>query len=80
MQPQVRYVKSSDGVRIAVWTLGEGQPLVLLPWFGSSIEGDWELPEVRGNLERLAEKRKLVRYDAREFRAATVPVELSADG
>src|SRR5712691_7928481 len=66
MQPQVRYVKSSDGTRLAVATLGQGQPLVMVPvTYTISIEGLWELAETRRNLERLAENRKLVLYDCR---------------
>lgn len=61
MQPQVRYVTSSDGTRLAVSTLGEGQPLVIVrPSFGISLEGAWEIPEMRRNLEHLAEGRKVV--------------------
>jgi len=67
MQPQVRYLKSSDGARLAVSMLGEGRPLVIVPSaLGTiSIEGFWEIPEIRQNLERLAEKRKLILYDVR---------------
>jgi hypothetical protein len=42
MAPQVRYVRSSDGVSIVYWTLGDGRPLVskpLVPF--SHIEMEW---------------------------------------
>src|SRR5439155_25561066 len=29
--PHIQYVKTTDGVSIAFWTLGEGPPLVVLP-------------------------------------------------
>ena len=29
MEPRIQYAKTSDGVSIAYWTLGEGKPLVL---------------------------------------------------
>jgi pimeloyl-ACP methyl ester carboxylesterase len=66
MEPRIQYVKTADGVSIAFWTLGEGMPLVLmpsLPW--SHIQLEWQIPEWRRWYERLAEKRKLVRYDGR---------------
>ena len=76
MQPQVRYVKSSDGTRLAVFTLGEGRPLVIVPQVMTrSIEGYMEIPESRGNLERLAEKRKVVLYDFRGVGLSTRDVD-----
>ena len=29
MEPRIQYAKTTDGVSIAYWTLGEGAPLVL---------------------------------------------------
>ena len=66
MEPRVQYAKTADGVSIALWTLGEGIPLVLmlsLPF--SHIQLEWQMPEFRRWYERLAERRKLVRYDGR---------------
>ncbi|HSP54987.1 MAG TPA: adenylate/guanylate cyclase domain-containing protein [Dehalococcoidia bacterium] len=82
MRPQVRYVKSSDGTRLAVSTLGQGQPLVLCnsPMGTIGIEGLWEMPEIRRNLERLAETRKVILYDSRGVGLSTRDVEdYSAD-
>ena len=66
MDPQIRYVRSADGTRIAVSTIGQGPPLVYLPsgWL-DSVEMYWQIPETRANLERLAERRKLVLFDPR---------------
>jgi len=66
MEPRIQYAKTADGVSIAFWTLGEGMPLVYTsapPW--SHIQLEWGLPECRLWYERLAQKRKLVRYDGR---------------
>jgi class 3 adenylate cyclase len=52
-------------VSIAFWTLGEGMPLVHMPLIFSHIQLEWQIPECRRWYERLAEKRKLVRYDIR---------------
>ena len=66
MEPRIQYAKTSDGVSIAFYTLGEGMPLVYmpaLPW--SHIHLEWQIPEYARWLERLAENRRLVRYDGR---------------
>jgi class 3 adenylate cyclase len=66
MEPRIQYAKTADGVSIAFWTLGEGAPFVLMPWIPwSHIQVEWQIPACRRWSERLAEKRKLVRYDGR---------------
>ncbi|MDP2950508.1 MAG: adenylate/guanylate cyclase domain-containing protein [Chloroflexota bacterium] len=67
MEPRIQYAKTSDGVSIAFWTLGEGTPLIHMPLGFSHTQMEWQFPECRGWYERLAEKRKLVRYDGRGF-------------
>jgi class 3 adenylate cyclase/pimeloyl-ACP methyl ester carboxylesterase len=66
MEPQIRYVKSADGTRIGYWALGRGRPLVIMPtlWI-FSIHSLWQVPEIRANVEHLAQKRTVVLYDAR---------------
>ena len=66
MEPRIQYAQTADGVSIAFWTLGEGEPLVYMPrmpW--SHIQLEWQRPDFRGLYERLAEQRMLVRYDGR---------------
>ncbi len=66
MEPRIQYAKTADGVNIAFWTLGQGVPCVhmpTLPW--SHIQLEWQNPDYRRWYERLAEKRKLIRYDGR---------------
>ena len=65
MEPRIQYAQTADGVSIAFWTLGTGMPLVHSPLLYSHIQMEWQLPECRRWYERLAEKRKLVRYDPR---------------
>jgi pimeloyl-ACP methyl ester carboxylesterase len=67
MEPRIRYAKTSDGVNIAYWTLGDaGPPLVSTTPLGwSNITVEWQIPELREWYERLATGRMLVRYDAR---------------
>ena len=66
MEPRIQYAKTEDGVNIAYWTLGEGKPLIVTPAvpFNSSLRS-WQTPEGRRWYERLAEKRRVVRYDNR---------------
>jgi class 3 adenylate cyclase len=66
MEPRIQYTHTADGVSIAFWTLGQGVPFVYMPtppW--SHIQLEWQDPGFRRWYERLAEKRKLVRYDGR---------------
>ena len=65
MEPRIQYAKTKDGVSIAFSTLGEGMPLVHMPLMFSHIQLEWQWPECRRWYERLAEERKLVRYDGR---------------
>jgi class 3 adenylate cyclase len=66
MEPRIQYAQTKDGVNIAYWTLGEGMTFVQMPPLPDShIQLEWQFPEVRSWYERLAEKRKLVRYDGR---------------
>jgi class 3 adenylate cyclase len=66
MEPRIQYAKTSDGVNIAFWTLGEGSPLVYMP---PSLIGhcqlEWQWPEWRAWYQRLAKGRMLIRYDYR---------------
>ena len=66
MEPRIQYAKTADGVSIAFWTLGEGEPLVITPpqiW--SHLQLEWQNPMIRSWYEQLAETRRLVRYDFR---------------
>ena len=66
MELQTRYVTSGDGTRIAISTLGQGRPLVIVQeiWL-TAMETYWAVPEIRENLERLAQRRTVVRFDHR---------------
>jgi class 3 adenylate cyclase len=66
MEPRIQYAQTADGVGIAFWIMGEGMPFVQMPWMlDTHIELEWQIPEIRRWYERLAQKRKLVRYDSR---------------
>jgi DNA-binding SARP family transcriptional activator/pimeloyl-ACP methyl ester carboxylesterase len=64
----VRHARSADGTRIAyvVHTGGRGTPLLYmptLPW--SHLQVEWDIPEWREWVLRLAQRRTVVRYDLR---------------
>ena len=66
MEPRIQYARTSDGVNIAYWTLGDGTPFVHMPWFRMShVQLEWQIPEIRRWYEALSDKTQLVRYDAR---------------
>jgi len=66
MEPRIQYAKTTDGVSIAFWTLGDGMPLVYLPDIPQGhIQAEWQIPECRRWYERLGQKRKVVRFDCR---------------
>ena len=68
MEPQILYVTSADGTRIAVWKLGHGRPL-LVPhsiWV-TSMESFWHIPQEREGLEQLAQRHMVVRFDNRGY-------------
>jgi class 3 adenylate cyclase len=68
MEPGIQYGRTSDGVNIAFWTMGEGRPLIAMPsmpW--SHLQLEWSIPELRRWYEDLGRGRLLVRYDGRGF-------------
>jgi len=64
MEPRIQYAKTSDGVNIAYWTMGQGPPLVLMPWIPfNHIQLNWE--RGREFCEHLAAKMRVIHYDGR---------------
>jgi class 3 adenylate cyclase/pimeloyl-ACP methyl ester carboxylesterase len=65
VEQQIRFCTSSDGVRIAYATVGQGPPLVrVLCWF-THLETEWEHPLWRTFIDGLSRRLSLVRYDGR---------------
>jgi len=65
MELPIQYARTRDGVNIAFWALGDGTAFVHLTPGTTASHGEWEIPECRRWYERLADKRKLVRYNNR---------------
>ena len=81
MEPRIQYAKTSDGVSIAYWTLGEGEPLV---WINSMvtnhIQMEWHVQAFRAWYEPLVATRRLIRYDPRGFGLSDREVQHLAEG
>lgn len=65
-EPTIRYARTSDGLNVAFWTLGEGPTLVHMPGFPvSHLRREWESTACQAYYRRLASRRSFVRYDSR---------------
>ena len=65
MQQTIRFVKASDGTRLAVGVSGSGQPLVKSANWLSHLEFDWQSPVWRHWFQFLSAGHQLIRYDPR---------------
>jgi pimeloyl-ACP methyl ester carboxylesterase len=65
MEPQIRFVTTSDGVRVAYRAMGRGRPLVFVRGWMSHLEAMWKDASYRSFFEALARIRLVVQYDAR---------------
>ncbi len=66
MEPRIQYAKTEDGVNIAFYTLGEGEPLVMMPMGPlSDIQLEWQVLGNRQLLGALSQTRTVVAYDGR---------------
>jgi pimeloyl-ACP methyl ester carboxylesterase/DNA-binding CsgD family transcriptional regulator len=65
-QPQIRFARSSDGVRLAYASSGQGEPVLIkaATWL-SHLEFDWDSPVWRHLLGAMSERGSFVRYDER---------------
>ncbi len=67
MEPRIQYARAADGVTIAFSTIGQGMPVVRLPYMPfSHVQLEWQITPSREWIEHLAGKRRgLVWYDGR---------------
>jgi pimeloyl-ACP methyl ester carboxylesterase len=65
MNQEIRFCTTTDGVRIAYATAGEGPPLVKTANWLTHLEFDWESPVWRHLFGALTENHSLIRYDQR---------------
>ncbi len=65
LSQRIGYTTSKDGTAIAWAETGEGPPLLRGGHWLSHLEHDWKSPVYAPLLERLAQGRRLIRYDPR---------------
>ena len=65
LEQEIRFCATSDGVRIAYASVGEGPPLIKAANWLNHLEYDWDSPIWRHVFRGLAADRRLIRYDAR---------------
>ena len=65
MEPQIRYVRSADGTKIATSSMGTGTPLVMIPATPGHIESYFSVPDVRATIDFFAERYRFITYDPR---------------
>jgi pimeloyl-ACP methyl ester carboxylesterase len=63
MQQQIGFCSAADGVRIAYATLGNGPPLVFVPYAPCHLGLEWEEPRVRQFWETIGRHHMVVRCD-----------------
>jgi class 3 adenylate cyclase/alpha-beta hydrolase superfamily lysophospholipase len=62
----IRFTTTDDGVAIAFWAIGEGDPVVILNNFGlSHSELEWTVPSIASFYTDLAERYRVIRFDPR---------------
>jgi pimeloyl-ACP methyl ester carboxylesterase/DNA-binding winged helix-turn-helix (wHTH) protein len=65
LQQQISFCRASDGVHLAVATVGNGPPLVKTANWLNHLEFDWHSPVWSPLFTRLAGQCRLIRYDER---------------
>ena len=65
LDQEIRFCTTSDGVRIAHATVGDGPPLIKTANWLNHLEYDWDSPIWRHVFRGLARDHRLIRYDAR---------------
>jgi pimeloyl-ACP methyl ester carboxylesterase/DNA-binding CsgD family transcriptional regulator len=65
MQQEIHFCKTTDGVRIASASLGQGPPIVKAPNWLTHLEYEWETPIWRHWWEDLTRDHTVIRFDQR---------------
>ena len=83
MEPRIQYSKTTDGVSIAYYALGEGPAVVYMPPLPfRHIQRQWELmPQDRQIADLLAaQRRRFVQFDARGMGSSSRVESFDIDG
>ena len=62
---KIAFCRTNDGVNLAVASVGHGPPIVSTPTWATHLEHDWQSPSRARLWRHLADRFRLVRYDAR---------------
>ena len=76
MEPRIQYAKTSDGVNIAYWAMGQGIAFVHMPvLLDSHLALGWRDPPAQEFDRALIASRLVIKYDARGGGLSTRDVE-----
>ena len=67
MEPHIQYVKTSDGVSIAYYAIGQGPAVLFLMTPFSHLEAEWQIDSLRMAYTAFAQQTTIVRLDPRGF-------------
>ena len=75
MEPRIQFVRTSDGIDVAYWELGQGPVLVSVSLPSSHVQREWQMPGWRAVFESVAQFWRFVRYDPRGLGLSNRDVE-----
>ena len=64
-EPRIRYCRTRDGVSIAFWSIGQGNPIIDAGHPPSHCEMEWRIAPMRAWYERFVARHQFVRFDTR---------------
>jgi class 3 adenylate cyclase len=65
VEPRIRYCRTCDGVSIAFWSIGQGDPIIDAGHPPTHCEMEWRIASMRAWYERFAARHQFVRFDTR---------------
>ena len=67
MEPHIQYAKTSDGVSIAYYAIGQGPAVLFLTMPMSHLSAEWQIDPLRMAFTAAAQGSTFVRLDPRGF-------------
>jgi len=74
-EPRIRYCRTPDGVSIAFWSIGQGEPIIDAGYPPTHCEIEWRSAPIRAWYERFAARHQFVRFDTRGTGLSTREVD-----
>lgn len=72
---RIRYCRTVDGVSLAFWSIGQGDPIVDAGHPPTHCEMEWRLAPVRAWYERFTARHQLIRFDSRGMGLSTREID-----